>query len=176
MPGIAWNRSCWTTTSAFAPATCRWPLMSRSAGSSWTPCPGSSKSRPKSRPALASRLGLRWKEKGERMKLIMSIVPQRRCRAVGECVDRVRLPGHHHSARPGLLSARGTRRSLSEPEDENVDHVLQLVQENCRTRRQFVNPLPPVMEPGEMYMPTPVEVQLGGATVFVLDVNRFEQF
>jgi len=25
-------------------------------------------------------------------------------------------------------------------------------------------------------MPTPVEVQLGGATVFVLDVSRFEHF
>ena len=32
------------------------------------------------------------------------------------------------------------------------------------------------MEPGEMYVPAPVEVQVGGATVFVLDVAHFEQF
>jgi uncharacterized protein YaaQ len=32
------------------------------------------------------------------------------------------------------------------------------------------------MEPGEMYMPTPVDVQVGGATVFVLDISHFEQF
>jgi uncharacterized protein YaaQ len=61
-------------------------------------------------------------------------------------------------------------------DDDHVDSVLQLIQDNCRTRRQFINPLPPVMEPGEMYLPTPVDVQLGGATVFVLDVARFEHY
>ncbi len=61
-------------------------------------------------------------------------------------------------------------------DDEKVSHVLLLIRENCHTRAQFVNPLPPVMEPGEMYMPTPVDVQLGGATVFVLEVARSEHF
>jgi uncharacterized protein YaaQ len=28
------------------------------------------------------------------------------------------------------------------------------------------------MEPGEFYMPYPVEVQIGGATVFVLEVEQ----
>jgi uncharacterized protein YaaQ len=32
------------------------------------------------------------------------------------------------------------------------------------------------MEPGEMYIPTPVDVQMGGATVFVMDVVRFKRF
>ncbi len=32
------------------------------------------------------------------------------------------------------------------------------------------------MEPGEMYVPTPVDVQMGGATVFVMDVVQFERF
>jgi len=31
------------------------------------------------------------------------------------------------------------------------------------------------MEPGEFYVPNPVEVQVGGATVFVLDVERVER-
>ncbi|HLG51123.1 MAG: cyclic-di-AMP receptor [Chloroflexi bacterium] len=57
-------------------------------------------------------------------------------------------------------------------EDDLVDDVLALIQDNCQTRTQFVNPLPPVMEPGEFYMPYPVEVQIGGATVFVLDVEQ----
>ena len=47
------------------------------------------------------------------------------------------------------------------------------IRENCHARTQYVNPLPPIMEPGELYMPTPVEVQIGGATVFVLNVDRF---
>lgn len=54
-----------------------------------------------------------------------------------------------------------------------VDEVLSIIQNNCQTRTQYINPLPPVMEPGEFYMPYPVEVQIGGATVFVLDIEQF---
>ncbi|MBI3913373.1 MAG: cyclic-di-AMP receptor [Chloroflexi bacterium] len=61
-------------------------------------------------------------------------------------------------------------------EAEGVDEVLKIIKENCKTRTQFVNPLPPVMEPGELYLAQPVEVQVGGATVFVFDVERFEKF
>jgi len=53
--------------------------------------------------------------------------------------------------------------------------VLKLISDNCHSRRQFVNPMPPIMEPGEFYMPYPVEVEVGGATVFVLPVERFER-
>lgn len=61
-------------------------------------------------------------------------------------------------------------------DEEKVPHVLRLIQENCHTRTQHVSPLPPVMDPGEMYVPVPVEIQVGGATVFVLDVAQFERF
>jgi uncharacterized protein YaaQ len=58
-------------------------------------------------------------------------------------------------------------------EDSQVEEVLSVIQQNCQTRTQYINPLPPVMEPGEFYMPYPVEVQIGGATVFVLEIERF---
>ena len=58
-------------------------------------------------------------------------------------------------------------------DNEKVDEVLLTIQNNCQTPTQFINPLPPVMEPGEFYMPYPVEVQIGGATVFVLDIDAF---
>ena len=43
------------------------------------------------------------------------------------------------------------------------------------SRTQVVNPMPPIMEPGEFFMPYPLEVEVGGATVFVLPVERFER-
>lgn len=61
-------------------------------------------------------------------------------------------------------------------EEARLDGVLKVIKENCTTRTQFVNPLPPVMEPGELYLAQPVEVQVGGATVFVLNVEQFEKF
>lgn len=60
-------------------------------------------------------------------------------------------------------------------DDQYVPDVLRIIQENCYTRTQYVNPLLPIMEPGEFYVPNPVEVQVGGATVFVLNVRYSER-
>jgi uncharacterized protein YaaQ len=60
-------------------------------------------------------------------------------------------------------------------EDADVDEVIGIVRANCTSRTQTVNPMPPIMEPGEFFMPYPLEVELGGATVFVVPVERFER-
>jgi uncharacterized protein YaaQ len=60
-------------------------------------------------------------------------------------------------------------------DDPQVDEVISIVRENCNARTQVVNPMPPIMEPGEFFMPYPLEVEVGGATVFVLPVDRFER-
>ena len=60
-------------------------------------------------------------------------------------------------------------------EEAQIDDVLALIRETCHARSQYINPMPPLMEPGEFYMPYPVEVTFGGATVFVLDVARHER-
>jgi uncharacterized protein YaaQ len=57
-------------------------------------------------------------------------------------------------------------------EDGQVDEVRAAIQANCRTRVQLVNPLPPALVPDAMFMLEPVEVEVGGATVFVLDVDE----
>ena len=75
----------------------------------------------------------------------------------------------------GGFLKQGNATILVGVEDEQVDGVLELISANCHARRQFVNPMPPIMEPGEFYMPYPVEVEVGGATVFVLPVERFER-
>jgi len=75
----------------------------------------------------------------------------------------------------GGFLKQGNATILVGVEDDQVDAVLELISTNCHSRKQFVNPMPPIMEPGEFYMPYPVEVEVGGATVFVLPVERFER-
>lgn len=96
----------------------------------------------------------------------------------GRLVDALTAAGYRATtiSTTGGFLRQGNSTIFVGTEDEKVEGALQLIQQNCHTRRQFINPLPPVMEPGEMYMPTPVDVQLGGATVFVLDVSRFERY
>jgi uncharacterized protein YaaQ len=60
-------------------------------------------------------------------------------------------------------------------EEDQIEEVLATIRETCHARSQYINPMPPIMEPGEFYMPYPVEVAFGGATVFVLDVARYER-
>jgi uncharacterized protein YaaQ len=60
-------------------------------------------------------------------------------------------------------------------EETEVDEVIGIVRDTCTSRTQVVNPMPPIMEPGEFFMPYPLEVEVGGATVFVLAVDRFER-
>jgi uncharacterized protein YaaQ len=59
--------------------------------------------------------------------------------------------------------------------DHQLDEVIQLIREQCHTRTESVSPVPPMVEPGEVYLPYPVEVEVGGATVFVLNVERLER-
>jgi len=59
-------------------------------------------------------------------------------------------------------------------QDNQVEDVLALVRANCQTRTRYISPLPPMSEPGgEIYVPNPVEVQVGGATVFVVHVDNY---
>jgi len=60
-------------------------------------------------------------------------------------------------------------------EEDSVDEVMAIISANCKARTQVVNPMPPIMEPGEFFMPYPLEVEVGGATVFVLPIERFER-
>ena len=60
-------------------------------------------------------------------------------------------------------------------EEADVEEVMGIVRANCTSRTQVVNPMPPIMEPGEFFMPYPLEVEVGGATVLVLPVERFER-
>jgi uncharacterized protein YaaQ len=60
-------------------------------------------------------------------------------------------------------------------EDTRVAEAVQLIRDNCRERSRYLTPMPPVPDPVELFMPYPVEVQVGGATVFVVQVDSFEK-
>jgi uncharacterized protein YaaQ len=108
------------------------------------------------------------------VKLIVAIVHNE---DAGALVDAL-LEGGHRATR--LHSSGGFLRQsnatiIAGADDDRVDAVLEIVRANCTSRTQVVNPMPPIMEPGEFFMPYPLEVEVGGATVFVLPVERFER-
>ncbi len=109
------------------------------------------------------------------MKLVIAIVQSDDAGGLTDLLRDHNYPSTVISTTGGFLR-EGNATILIGVEKDRIDRLLGLIKENCTTRTQFVNPLPPVMEPGELYLAQPVEVQVGGATVFVLDVERFEKF
>ncbi|HXI46602.1 MAG TPA: cyclic-di-AMP receptor [Candidatus Acidoferrales bacterium] len=108
------------------------------------------------------------------MKLVLAIVHNE---DAGDLVDAL-LEREYRATR--LQSSGGFLKQSNATivvgaEDDKVDEVLAIVRENCTSRTQVVNPMPPIMEPGEFFMPYPLEVEVGGATVFVVPVERFER-
>lgn len=108
------------------------------------------------------------------MKLVVSIVNGDDEHDLTEALKKAGFQSTKISTTGGFLRA-GNVTILVGVEDDKLNKVIGLISENCHRRTQYVNPLPPVMEPGELYMPNPVEVEVGGATIFVLNVERAER-
>lgn len=76
----------------------------------------------------------------------------------------------------GSFLARGNVTILIGVEDEQFETVLQVIRATCHTRQGFINPMPWGTEPVHLALAapaTPLEVQIGGATVFAFPVKRF---
>ncbi|WP_343209258.1 cyclic-di-AMP receptor [Anaerolentibacter hominis] len=81
-------------------------------------------------------------------------------------------------ATTGGFLRKGNTTLLIGTDEEKVQDVIDIVKKNCAQREQLVynTPIPPAGGLGVgCYMPTPVNIEVGGAIVFVTDVDRFEK-
>ena len=108
------------------------------------------------------------------MKLVTAIVHSEDASTLVDALLEKEYRATRINSSGGFLK-QGNATILVGVEDDQVDAVLEIISASCHARKQFVNPMPPIMEPGEFYMPYPVEVEVGGATVFVIPVERFER-
>ncbi len=73
----------------------------------------------------------------------------------------------------GFLMAGNTTLIIGVEEDK-VDGALEIIANFSKRRTQFVPPIAGSAESALVSMP--IEVTVGGATVFIIDVERFEKF
>ena len=108
------------------------------------------------------------------MKLVVAIVnPEDAGPLVDALLEREFRATRLHSSGGFLKQTNAT--VLLGVEDDAIEEVLGIVRETCHSRTQLVNPMPPILEPGEFFLPYPLEVEVGGATVFVVPVERLER-
>ncbi len=109
------------------------------------------------------------------MKLVVTVIHDRDKHKI---MDSMRKAGHKFTqvASTGGFLREGNVTLLVGVEDNQVEEVLGIIGESCKTREQFVNLLPPDTSQVGAFIPSPVKVLVGGAIAFVLDVERFERF
>ncbi|MCX6359067.1 MAG: cyclic-di-AMP receptor [Armatimonadetes bacterium] len=109
------------------------------------------------------------------MKLVITVVHDRDKSRITEALLRHGYKFTKIGSTGGFLR-EGNVTLLIGVDDAEVEKVLGVVGDSCKTREQFVNVLPPDAAPVGTFMPSPVKVLVGGAVVFVVDVERFERF
>ena len=107
------------------------------------------------------------------MKLIVAIVQDEDAgRLVSALMDKGF--GVTKLATPGGFLRAGNTTLISGVEDDRLDEALAIIEKICKSREQITASTPPMSGgAGGVYVPYPIRVTVGGATVFVLEVSQF---
>ena len=106
------------------------------------------------------------------MKLVIAIVQDDDSLDLVESITEEGFRVTKLATTGGFLKS-GNTTLLIGVEIEKVDKVIGVIEDICKTRKQLVSTPSPINANGGVYMSYPIEVQVGGATVFVVDVDKF---
>lgn len=108
------------------------------------------------------------------MKLVFSIVHDEDGNKVMKKLNENGFSVTRLCSTGGFLKA-GNTTLLVGVESDKLDLVIEIIKNKSKSRKQMVNnPIAP-SGLGTVLMGSPVEVTVGGATIFVIDVERFEK-
>ncbi|HZB95123.1 MAG TPA: cyclic-di-AMP receptor [Herpetosiphonaceae bacterium] len=105
------------------------------------------------------------------MKLLIAVIQRQDEHGLVKALTQQRIGVTRVSSQGGFLR-EGNVTLFIVADDARVREILNLIRTHCYTRTKYVAPLPPIAESGEFYPSTPVEVQVGGASVFVVNVQE----
>ncbi len=107
------------------------------------------------------------------MKLIVAVVQDKDSIRLVEALVEKGYRATKLASTGGFLKS-GNTTLLIGVEEKYVPKVIDVIREVCHAREQLITPMAPVGSNSvESYVPYPIEVLVGGATVFVLDVEKF---
>ena len=109
------------------------------------------------------------------MKLVMAIVQDKDSnRLANEFID-ANIRATKLSSTGGFLKA-GNSTFIIGVEEECVQETLELIKQTCQSRKQYLSSSMSLDVTLDGQVPYPVEVEVGGATVFVLPIEGFHQY
>ena len=105
------------------------------------------------------------------MKLIIAIVQDQDIPSLIDDLTEKEFRVTKLASTGGFLKS-GNTTLLMGVEEEQVQEAVKIIEDNCKTR-EITTSLLTVSMPGDTYIPYPLEVQVGGATLFILDVDQY---
>ncbi|MGN0595853.1 MAG: cyclic-di-AMP receptor [Ruminiclostridium sp.] len=106
------------------------------------------------------------------MKLIYAIINNDDSHSVSTALTKSGYTATKLASTGGFLMAGNTTFLICSDNDK-VDEIIDIIREHSHKRKQFV-PSAATYGVGS-YTSFPVEVSVGGATIFVTDIERFEK-
>ena len=106
------------------------------------------------------------------MKMIMAVVSGDDSNAVSAALTKARFSVTKLATTGGFLMS-GNTTFLIGVDDDKVSEVIDIIAKHSKKRKQMV-PSAGMVDVG-MYSAFPVEVTVGGAIVFVMNIERFEK-
>jgi len=104
--------------------------------------------------------------------LITAVVQEQDVDLASRALNVLGAPIIHLASTGGFLGRRNATLLIGLPEGM-IEKVVTALQQACRKRIEYLA-IP--LEGSPLPMPTPVPVTVGGATVFAIPVERFEEF
>ena len=111
-------------------------------------------------------------KEGERVKMVVAIVHDHDAPELMDSLANNNFQATKMASTGGFLREGNTTFMIGTDED-HVQELLDIIEENCKARKKTVAPMSPVANSLESYYSFPMEVQIGGATVFIFDVEQF---
>ncbi|MBP2024890.1 cyclic-di-AMP receptor [Peptoniphilus stercorisuis] len=108
------------------------------------------------------------------MKLVISIVQDVDADTLVEEIIDKNFRVTKMSTTGGFLKS-GNTTLLIGVEDDRIDELLEIIDDNCKTR-EVTKTIQTINIPGQAMIPVPIQVKIGGATVFVLNVEEFKRY
>ncbi len=112
------------------------------------------------------------KKEGITMKLVLAIVSNDDASSVTTALNKENFQVTRLATTGGFLRA-GNTTVIVGVEDEDVERCIEIFGKECEKRTEVV-PSSASYDIGR-YASFPIEVQVGGATIFVLDVEQFHK-
>lgn len=108
------------------------------------------------------------------MKLVIAIIQDDDAGDVISALNNAKFQVTRLSTKGGFLRS-GNTTILTGVEDARLEQALKLIESNSKERTQYAT-LPSSGAAMHGFLLAPIEVKVGGATVFVLDVEQFHKY